>query len=110
MMDAAKKLAVETAAKAASYMCTAARSEDIEADIKSSLDQIEIELGRIAGYPKERSLVEAMAEFGDAATGGDFESAVRRARPRNDPTVLRVVVARNRLMHELELLFSRRYD
>lgn len=109
VMDAAKRLAVETASKSAAYMCADERSEAIEADIKSCLDQIEIELGRIDGYPKVRSLVEAMAEFGDAATGADFESATRRARPRTDPAVLRVMVARNRLMRELEVLFSQRF-
>ena len=109
VVDAAKKLVVESASKAAAYMCEADRSEATEADIKASIDQIEIELRRISDYATVTQLVQAMGEFADAATGADFESATRRSRHRRDPAVLRVMVARNALMRELETLFSERY-
>lgn len=109
LIDAAKKLVIELAAKARAYMCGASRSEDIEADIKSGLEQLEIELSRLRGYSKNLALISAMAGFADAATGADFESAARRARLGSDPEPQALVIARNMLMMQLEALFSARY-
>lgn len=109
LIDAAKKLAIELAAKARTYMCSATRSEDTEADIKSGLEQLEIELTRLRGYSKHLALISVMAGFADAATGADFESAERRARLASDPEPQALVIARNMLMMQLERSFSDRY-
>ncbi len=108
-MDAAKRLAVDIAADAVAYMGEHQRNEVTEAEIKTCLDLLEIELGRLDDYESERQVVRAMGKFSDAVTGGDFESAQRIARSRSDPAVQQIVAARNALMSTLESLFTTRY-
>ena len=106
LLDSAKKLAVELAAKAQDYMCQADRDEELEAEIKAGLDALEIELTRLPNYQSLRNLVSAVADFGDAATGADFESAARRARVRNEPEPQALVAARNTLLIRMEQVFA----
>lgn len=109
LIDSAKKLAIETSGKARTYMCTNARCEDVEAEIKLLLDQLEIELTRLPGYASDGELVDAMGRFANAATGADFESAERRARTPSDPEPQELAAARNELLRRLEAPFARRY-
>lgn len=109
LVDGAKKLVTEVSKTALEYMCAADRNEGAEADIKLTLDQVEIELGRLPRYESEGVLVTAMAQFADAATGGDFESHTKTAATRGDPGPQRLVLARNELLSKLEDLFSERY-
>lgn len=109
LIDSVKKLVIDLTGQARSYMCTEARNEDIEADIKLRLSQIEIELGRLPRYAETSSLVDAVAAFGDAATSADFESATRSARKISDPEPQMLALTRNDLLQKLELLFTDRY-
>lgn len=110
VVDAAKKLAVECAAASSTYMCSEGRDEAAEGSIKSQLDLLEIELGRIPEYGEDRALVGAMAKFADACTGADFESSSKAARSRSDAEVLLISSTRNALLKALEENFSRRYS
>lgn len=108
--DAAKKLVVDCASEAIACMCAEERDEGAEGKIKSLLDLLELELGRIPGYKVDLLLVGAMAAFADSCTGGDFESAARSQRSRRDPDVLQVGSSRNALLVKLEESFTRRYS
>lgn len=110
LIDAAKKLVVETGAAARRYMADAHRNPDTETDIKLALQQLEIELNRLPGYTANVALVEAMAAFGDASTGGDFESANRRSKTSADPAMQALASSRNELLAQLELEFVLRHS
>jgi hypothetical protein len=109
LVDGAKKLIVELAHSARDYMCAPSRNQATEADIKSGLEQIEIELKRLPGYSKDAALVAAMARLADDATSADFESASRRPRQPSEPEPQALMLARNLLMMALEASFARRY-
>lgn len=109
LIDGVKKLVIDLTGQARNYMCTETRDEGIEAEIKLRLSQVEIELERLPGYVTTSVLVDAMAAFGDAATGADFESATRTARSNSDPEPQALALARNDLLQKLESLFTDRY-
>ena len=109
LIDGVKKLVIDLTGQARSYMCTEARDEDQEADIKLRLSQMEIELGRLPCYAETPWLVDAVAAFGHAATSADFESATRSARKVSDPEPQTLALARNELLQKLEQLFTDRY-
>lgn len=109
LLDASKDLAVDIAANARAYMCQAARDEEAEAEIKAGLEELEIELLRLPMYERLRNLVSAVADFADAATGADFESANRRARDRSDPETQALMAARNVLLTRMEQVYASEY-
>jgi hypothetical protein len=109
LIDGVKKLVIDLTGQARSYMCAEARDEGVETEIKLKLSQVEIELGRFPRYAETPALVDAVAAFGDAATGADFESATRTARKNSDPEPQALALARNDLLQKLESLFTDRY-
>lgn len=109
LVDGAKKLTIEAAAKARAMMCAASRDQEAELEVKCVLEQLEIELCRLSDYRRNWTLVRTMAALADAATGGDFESANWRPRTAVDPEPKQLMAARNTLLEQLELDFARRY-
>lgn len=109
LVDGAKKLVIEVAAKARATMCATKREEASELDIKCMLDQLEIELMRLPGYERSTALINAMGNLADAATAGDFESAAWRPRLASDPEPKTLMTTRNMLLQQLEAEFCSRY-
>lgn len=107
LVDAAKKLVGDIASKALDYHVNG--NTDLAFEIKAGLDQLEIECERLPSFVRGCPLMAALIALQDAATGGDFESAVPLKKSRTSPEVLAILRARTELLAELERVFRVRY-
>lgn len=104
--DSGKKYALEIAAKGKKYLCN--RDSEIAFEIKSELDLLEVELGRIPcfGVGSNSTLMRKFINFSDAITGDDFEQKdVNNLLPTDD-RIQAIVRHRNQLMQEIEKQFK----
>lgn len=104
--DACKKYSLEITTKGRKYLCS--RDSELAFEIKSELDLLEVELGRIPffGIGKNSSLMKSFIKFSDAITGGDFEEKNALNLDPMDDRIQIIVRFRNQLMQEIERQFK----
>lgn len=105
-VDAAKKEVHAIAKRAIEYFtdlkCTATD------DIKNSLELLEVELERLKDY-RTCQVMNRMAEFHEACTAADFESANRQVHGPTSPVIRDILFRRNRLIGEIERHYRETY-
>lgn len=99
-IDAAKR-EVQIIAKAAVAYFTDLQNTQSD-DIKSALDLFEVELERLDCYTRS-VLSYRLADFHEACTGADFESAARVVHGPASEVVRNIALSRHRLVAQLEL-------
>ena len=104
--DAGKKYALEIASKGKKYLCN--RDSEVAFDIKSELDLLEVELGRIPyfGIGPNSTLMNKFIGFSESITGGDFEQKGAKNLLPTDERIQAIVRHRNQLMQEIEKQFK----
>ncbi len=80
-------------------------------DIKSELDLLETELGRIPyfGIGDNSSLMKAYIKFSESITADDFEERDAKKLSANDEKIQKIVRSRNELMQEIERQFKMQF-
>ena len=84
-------------------------ANDNALEITSGLTALEVNLERFDNFLPNTPLMSAYVAFSEALTGGDFQSAARTARPRNDPAIGAVLRTRDELFASLEQKFRAVY-
>ena len=104
LVDSAKALSVRIVDDSLKYLCEG--QVGLATKIKSSLDELEVELSRLPNFSSKASpLLHALVAFQDAVTGGDFETANPVKRGRDSDEVATVLRTRVALQAELERQF-----
>ena len=84
------------------------RDGEISFEIKSELELLEIELGRIPffGVGQNSTLMKCFISFSDALTDEDFEQKDAPKLASTDPKIQRIMRKRNSLLREVERQFK----
>ena len=104
--DAIKKYILEITVKGKKYYLE--RDGEISFEIKSELELLEIELGRIPffGIGQNSTLMKCFISFSDALTDEDFEQKDAPKLASTDPKIQRIMRKRNSLLREVERQFK----
>lgn len=107
--DACKKYALDITLKGKEYYLS--RDQELAFDIKSELDLLETELGRIPyfGIGDNSSLMKAYIKFSESITADDFEERDAKKLSANDEKIQKIVRSRNELMQEIERQFKMQF-